>query len=72
MPKKVVSWEMRFSPLDAFGKPVAGLSDDAVDGATAMPAANLGIMQESAGVIAAFGDFDVGEMRRGEAETRVS
>src|SRR5208283_5225289 len=46
------------------------LGDDAVHGATAMPAADLGNDAERTGVIAALGNLDVGEMGWRQAEPR--
>ena len=56
--------------LYSFADERADLSDDAFDGAAAMPAAHLRDDAESARVIAALGDLDVRGMRRGETETR--
>src|SRR5207302_465276 len=56
--------------LHALADELSRLGHDALDRTTAMPAADLRDDAEGAGVIAAFGDFQVREMFRREAEPR--
>jgi hypothetical protein len=54
--------------LHALGDEALGFADDGFLGAGTMLAADLGDDAEGAGVVAAFGDFDVGHVVRREAE----
>ena len=56
--------------LDALGDELAGFLDDGFDRAAAVTAADAGDDAEGAGVVAAFGDLDVGRVTRREAEAR--
>ena len=53
--------------FDPFGDELFCFTSDGFDGAATMFAPHLWDDAEGAGVIAAFGDFDIGEMLGGEA-----
>ena len=56
--------------LHAFGNELTSFLDDGFDRAAAMASANTRDDAESAGVVAAFGDLDVGRMARRQTEAR--
>ena len=56
--------------LDAFGDELARFLDDGLDRTAAVAAADARDDAEGAGVVAAFGDLDVGRVTRREAEAR--